>query len=154
MNTNFRSLVEHLEPKLATLRTGNPSKPLEVPRSPRRAGVYLFSEGDYPLYVGRTRNLGARIRNHATGPTSNTATFAFLLARKATGRIKATYHPTGSREALLGDPAFRREFDKAKQRIQRMDVRFVEETDPTRQALLEIYCAVALKTEFNSFDTH
>jgi len=30
----------------------------------------------------------------------------------------------------------------------------VEETDPTRQALLEIYAATVLKTPFNDFDTH
>jgi hypothetical protein len=35
-----------------------------------------------------------------------------------------------------------------------MDLRFVEESDPTRQALLEIYVAVTLKTPFNDFDNH
>ena len=33
-------------------------------------------------------------------------------------------------------------------------IRFVEENDPVRQALLEIYAAVALKTPYNDFDTH
>ena len=35
-----------------------------------------------------------------------------------------------------------------------MDLRFVEEADPTRQALLEIYASVVLRTEYNDFDTH
>jgi len=35
-----------------------------------------------------------------------------------------------------------------------MDVRYVEETDPLRQALLEIYVSIVLKTPYNDFDTH
>jgi hypothetical protein len=35
-----------------------------------------------------------------------------------------------------------------------MDVRYVEETDPLRQALLEIYVSIILKTPYNDFDTH
>jgi hypothetical protein len=35
-----------------------------------------------------------------------------------------------------------------------MDIRFIEESDPVRQALLEIYVASALQTPFNDFDNH
>ena len=35
-----------------------------------------------------------------------------------------------------------------------MELRYVEEADPLRQTLLEIYVAVALKTPYNDFDTH
>jgi hypothetical protein len=35
-----------------------------------------------------------------------------------------------------------------------MDIRFVEEADPLRQTLLEVYVAVALQTPHNGFDTH
>ena len=35
-----------------------------------------------------------------------------------------------------------------------MEVRFVEERDSLRQALLEIYAAVALRTPYNYFDNH
>jgi hypothetical protein len=35
-----------------------------------------------------------------------------------------------------------------------MDLRYVEETDPTRQALLESYAAVVLRTLYDDFDTH
>jgi hypothetical protein len=49
---------------------------------------------------------------------------------------------------------FKSAFDKAKKRITSMDIRFVEESDPTRQALLEIYTATVLKTPYNDFDNH
>ena len=34
-----------------------------------------------------------------------------------------------------------------------MQVRYVEERDPVRQALLEIYTAVELRASYNSFET-
>lgn len=54
----------------------------------------------------------------------------------------------------MTDPEFVEAFVDAKQRISRMDVRYVEETHPLRQALLEMYVAVALNTPYNDFDTH
>jgi hypothetical protein len=35
-----------------------------------------------------------------------------------------------------------------------MDVRFVQEVNPTRQALLEVYVAAVLGTPHNDFDNH
>ena len=35
-----------------------------------------------------------------------------------------------------------------------MEYRWVEESDPTCQCLLEIYVSVALMTRYNDFDTH
>ncbi len=45
-------------------------------------------------------------------------------------------------------------FKEAKRRIASMDLRFVEESDPTRQALLEIYAATVLRTPYNDFHNH
>jgi hypothetical protein len=42
----------------------------------------------------------------------------------------------------------------SKARVRNMDLRYVEEADPTRQALLEIYASVVLRTMYNDFDTH
>lgn len=42
----------------------------------------------------------------------------------------------------------------AKSRIARMSIRYVEESDPVAQALLEIYVAVVLKAKYNDFDNH
>jgi hypothetical protein len=35
-----------------------------------------------------------------------------------------------------------------------MHYRYVEETDQNKQALLEIYCAIALQTPYDDFSTH
>ena len=63
-------------------------------------------------------------------------------------------YPERSRLALQADPAFNLAFTDAKARVRKMDLRFVEEADPTRQALLEIYASVVLKTPYNDFNTH
>jgi len=80
--------------------------------------------------------------------------FAFRLAREITGRVHATYSPEGSRVALCSEDDFAAAFTNAKRRVREMQVRYVEETDPLRQALLEIYVAVVLKTPYNDFNTH
>lgn len=54
----------------------------------------------------------------------------------------------------MRDPAFVAEFVRAKQRIAQMNLRYVEVVDPVRQTLFEVYAAMALKTQYNSFDNH
>jgi len=120
-----------------------------------QSGVYLFTEFDRHLYVGRSNDLRGRYGRHCrAGSTHREAAFAFRLARETTGNLKATYKEKGSRESLIQDPAFRLAFTSAKARIRAMQFRFVEETDQNRQALLEIYCAVVLGTPYNDFATH
>jgi hypothetical protein len=119
-------------------------------------GVYLFSENTQHLYVGRTNNVKNRYAGHCR-PSSghNSAPFAFRLAREATGRLKASYKTgSDSRASLEIDPLFSEEFTNAKARLRSMEFRWVEEADPIRQCLLEVYCAVVLETPYNDFDNH
>jgi hypothetical protein len=99
--------------------------------------------------------LRQRLRNHCGDSSGhNQAVFAFKLAREATGCVKAKYSKEGSREVLIADPKFAAAFASAKTRIRSMELRFIEEKDPLRQALLEIYASFVLKTPYNDFDTH
>jgi hypothetical protein len=119
------------------------------------SGIYLFTEAGKHLYVGRSRKIRTRLGHHCTpGATYKRGPFAFHLAREATGLLKATYKTEGSRAELMKDPAFSAAFDRAKARIREMDIRFVAEPDPLRQAVLEMYVAIALPTRYNDFDTH
>lgn len=54
----------------------------------------------------------------------------------------------------MRDPAFSDAFTHSKARIRAMEFRYVEESDPVCQCLLEVYCAVSLKTPYNDFDNH
>jgi hypothetical protein len=152
MNERFRELVEALDGKYRELLAMPPEIAQEVPTKTPVGGIYLFSEGAEHLYAGRTkRSLAVRIRDHFSSAPD--CPFAWLLAREATGR-RATYTQEGSRRALLDNRAFLAEYQRAKTRIRRMHVRWVHEPDPIRQALLEIYVAVATQARYNDFDTH
>jgi hypothetical protein len=152
MNERFRALVDAFHHKYEALLEMRLVVASDIPRDTPIGGVYLFSDGSTHLYVGRTkRSIAIRIRNHFS--TAPDCPFAWLLAREVTGK-KATYKTDGSRKALLSDPAFKAEYERAKNRIRRMNVRYVHEADPTGEALLEIYVAVATKARYNDFDTH
>ena len=152
MNPRFREMVDGLEDKYRALLEMRSFRAGDVPKGTPVGGVYLFSEGGAHLYAGRTkREIAVRIRNHFS--TALDCPFAWLLAREATGR-KATYKQTGSRKALLEDEGFLTAYEAAKHRIREMDVRYVHEAEATKQALLEIYVAVATAARHNDFDTH
>jgi hypothetical protein len=152
MNETFRNLVDALHAKYEALLAMRPVIAREIPSDTPVGGVYLFSEGSTHLYAGRTkRPIAVRIRNHFS--TAPDCPFAWLIAREVAGK-KATYTQTGSRKALLDDRAFMAAYKRAKDRIREMSVRYIHEPNPTRQALLEIYVAVATKARYNDFDTH
>lgn len=155
MNEDFKQCVESLHPSFVRLVAMPPVKPCGLPKVMPQRGVYLFSEADVHLYVGRTNRMRKRLQEHCrTSSGHNSAPFAFLLARESTGLTTATYKAEGGREAMCLDAAFSGAFSECKARVRNMDVRFVEEVDPIRQALLEMYVAVALKTPHNSFENH
>jgi predicted GIY-YIG superfamily endonuclease len=155
MHEAFREYVEALHPSFERLQAMEPVKIPNLPKDAPLQCIYLFSEGPNHLYVGRTRNLWQRLRQHSIpGYQHNQAVFTFRLARESTGSLIAAYTASGSRAALCAQDEFGDAFTRAKERVRRMDVRYVEETDPLRQALLEIYVSIVLKSPYNDFDTH
>ena len=148
----FTGAVRDGEAKCAALLASPRCRMSALPDDMPLAGIYLFSEDGQTLYVGRTNRLRRRLQDHARN-NQNQATFAFLLAREETSK-KAAYQTRGSRRDLMKDPDFRSAFDKARERIRGMDVQFIEETDPTRQALLEICAALRAEAAYNDFDNH
>jgi uncharacterized protein (UPF0297 family) len=155
MKERFREMVAEVEQRYDTLVNALPFKCTKAPISlAGKPGIYLFSESGKPLYIGRTNDLRKRLANHRHR-SHNTATFAFLLARHETGKRDASYQASGSRADLLkNDPTFSAAFDRARERIAEMDVRVVEESDPVRQALLEIYAAFVTGAKSNDFENH
>jgi hypothetical protein len=155
MNTKFKEFVEMLEPKYQQLVKMASVKYAALPQSLPKRAIYMFSENGEHLYVGRTNNLRNRLRGHCS-PSSqhSSAVFAFRIARQDTGFIKATYKTEGSRASLCDHPEFGPAFVNAKRRVANMDIRYVEESEPVKQALLEIYVATVLGTRYNDFENH
>ncbi len=155
MHPHFESAISAVHPAFERLMAMSPVTGLPPPLNTPASGVYLFSEGDNHLYVGRSNRIRERYFLHTRpGSRQNQASFAFKLAREVTNRMTATYTKEGGRKRLATDEAFSVAFQDAKARIRRMHYRFVEETDQTRQSLLESYVAIVLKTPYNDFDTH
>lgn len=156
MDEKFRLLTESLHAKYERLIAMDPVTGGLLPPQIKGSGVYMFSENGFSLYVGRTRSVRSRYRQHTRDGTGhNNAPFAFKLAREASGFLKSTYKSDEtSRANLMLNEMFKGEFDKALFRMRGMEFRFVEEDDPTRQCLLEIYVSVVCGSPYNDFDTH
>jgi predicted GIY-YIG superfamily endonuclease len=156
MDPRFVSVMDSLHSSFERLMAMPPISYERLPRDMPTHAVYLFSEQDRHLYAGRSSRLRKRAGEHCR-PSSqhNQAVFAFRLAREATGRLVPAYvRGEGSRANLPREEAFNSAFTLAKARVRAMDFRYVEEADPTRQALLELYCAIVLGCPYNDFNTH
>ena len=152
MNPKFREAVESLHPNFERLirsAAHGPTAKLPV------KGVYLFSEKGKTLYVGRSDNIPRRFSDHRR-PSSgvNKASFANRIVCDELG-LKADYRPGPNTYAEREkNPKFAAAFQRAKERIRAMEFRAVEEPDPTRQALLEVYCAISADARYNDFRNH
>lgn len=143
-------LPDLLDVLLACPPMGGDGAPLpDVP------GVYLFSERERALYVGQTRKLRQRMRNHRNASSDhNQASFAFLLARSLVVEQQPDFDLERTRAQLMAEPAFAAAFELAKGQVRAMTLRFVRIDDPVLRTLFEVYAAVALRTPHNSFETH
>ena len=154
MDSRFARYMENLHEKYDQLMEMEPVTMESPLHNTPEGGVYLFSEGASHLYVGRSkRQLNKRLRGHIR-KSAKDSPLAFKLAREATGQTVTSYSGDYIREKLLTDPEFLKVYQDAKERIRRMNVRWVHESEPTKQALLEIYVSVVLETPYNDFDTH
>ena len=102
---------------------------------PADAGVYLFSHkaDDTPVYVGRSASLWQRVGTNHRSTQENQAPLTTALQVK--------YQLPTMKDA--------REY-----LFENYVVRLLAEADVVSRALLEIYAATVLNTEFNSFIEH
>jgi len=153
MDPEFKSIVDGLHLKFESLMSMEPVTVDTAPKDTPKGGIYLFSKGADHLYVGRTKRIiRNRLRDHVS--TANDCPFAWHLAREATDNKVASYKTKGSRKHLMTQPHFKKAYESAKEGIREMEVRYIGESDPLRQALLEIYVAVATKAKHNDSSTH
>lgn len=74
-----------LEPKYRALLAMTQVRFSALPRQMPDRGIYLFSEGDQHLYVGRTNRIRQRLAGHCRPSSTHfSATFAFGIARQVT----------------------------------------------------------------------
>ena len=157
LDAHFHGLISILHQRLEDLLAGPGFTASAKPRGLKgKCAVYLFSDGPVPFYVGRTKNLEQRIGNHCNeGSQPNQSSIAFKLAC-ADLKIEREKYAKGQgwKDLMTTYSDLASAFSERKRQMGKMQIRYVEETDPVRQALLEIYCAAALNTPHNDFDTH
>lgn len=92
-------------PALLERLTSSPAKQVrEHDALPNGAGLYLFSEGPAPMYVGQTRNLKQRLRQHTSASSrENQRPSLFALLRRQR-RVTAWHSAArGSRRSFTAD---------------------------------------------------
>ncbi len=112
------------------------------------SGCYVLLRDGKPFYVGISRGVAARLRQHGRGTTHFDASLAYRMACE-----KVPHHTT--RAAAMEDPVFRDAFDEAKQLLIGSSVAFIEIPNALELYLFEAFCAMELDThEWNTFRTH
>jgi len=155
LDAAFGDHVDQLHPQLVKLLETKPFTYATKAKSLPESVVYLFSNENGPYYVGRSRKFSQRLGNHCRmGSQPNQASLAYKMACRAVGFRPVGYSKESAWKQALGTvPGLKPAFDVAKTSLCEMQIRYVEEKDDVRQALLEIYCSVALQTPQNTWKT-
>lgn len=116
------------------------------------SGCYVLIENITPIYVGISRGVIGRLRQHVYGKTHYDASLAFRIAMKQ--------HPDQTIENLtraeaMNDPLFGTSFEEAQTYLRSLQVAVVAIENPLELYVFEPYCAIELDThQWNSFETH
>ncbi len=151
MNNEFYRLANEI-PDLFNALIASPHRTFSELKRLNDPGIYVLFDLRVPVYVGRTRNIGQRLKSHTT-PSINKASFAIKMARIETQKF-ATYTKSGGKKELFKDDEFYRTVVANIERIKTMEVKFMRVTDPIHQYLLELYAAMEFGTSLTEFDTH
>ena len=111
-------------------------------------GCYVLSEEGKPIYVGISKNVLQRLRQHVRGTTHFDASLAY--------RIAAQKMPHGNtRSKAMETEEFKAQFNAAKEYIRSLNVAFVKIINPLALYVFEPYCAMRFNTDvWNTFETH
>lgn len=116
------------------------------------SGCYVLVEAGVPIYVGISRKVFGRLRQHVFGKTHFDASLAF--------RIAMAKHPdrtiaNATRAEAMRDPLFGTSFAEAQAYLCSLQVATIAIENPLELYVFEAYCAIELDThQWNSFETH
>ena len=120
----------------------------ELKRDRDFPGCYVLLKSGEPMYVGRSRSIVQRLTKHVKGKSHFDSSLAYKIASEK-------YDHNKTAKGAMKDPAFMREFGKAKEHLASLDVAFIEIKNDLEVFLFEVYCAMELDTaEWNTFRTH
>ena len=112
------------------------------------SGCYLLISRNKPIYVGISKTVLKRLKQHACGTTHFDATLAYRIASK---KMPHNY----TRSYAMKNNEFKTQFNSAKGYIRRLKVAYVEINNPLVLYIFEPYCAMKFNTSvWNTFETH
>ena len=112
------------------------------------SGCYVLLRNNNPFYVGISRSVVRRLRQHGKGKSHFDASLAYQMASEKMPHKM-------SRVGAMANRDFRNAFDDARTLIRDSRVAFMEIGNPLELYLFEAYCAMELDThEWNTFRTH
>ena len=112
------------------------------------AGCYVLVDNGKPIYVGISKKVVDRLRQHVLGTTHHAASLAYRIAKK-----NAPHALT--RKGAMAEKAFQSEFLNARNYIRGLDVAFVAVDNALVLYLFEAFAAMELDTcDWNTFETH
>jgi hypothetical protein len=152
MSARFDKYIKELEGLLRELCAADPLRLSEVVKFPIRGGCYALVEKDKYLYVGISKNLRQRMRNHTSGRPEQSV-FAYKVACEITGR-KSDYTKAGSKKVLIQIPEFAEAMKSTTQRVRQMDAKCIVIEDASQRYLFEFFAALSLDAPYNDFNTH
>ena len=115
-------------------------------------GCYVLIDASRPVYVGISKVVIQRLRDHVLGGDHLVATLAY--------RIAATKHPHGMTASLaMKDTEFLMRFHESRNYLMSLSTGWVEIANPFELYLFEPYCAKELGAGidtggWNTFETH
>jgi hypothetical protein len=112
------------------------------------SGCYVLLDGTVPIYVGISRSVLGRLRQHFRGKSHFNASLAYMMAR-------SKCPIPGGRANAMANKRFKTAFNQAQARLRQCNVAFVEIENPLELYVFEAFAAMALGTyEWNTFRTH
>lgn len=116
------------------------------------SGCYVLLEASRPIYVGISRKLFERVRQHVRAEHHLSATLAYRMAL-------ARQPFEGTAQLAMADAGFKAQFDAKRRYIAGLDVALVEISNTFELYVFEAYAALELRTGieeggWNTFRTH
>lgn len=116
------------------------------------SGCYVLVDKGKPIYVGISRGVIGRLRQHVFGKTHFDASLCFKIALEKHSDRAITQL---TRDNAMLDTEFGVSFAEAQDYLRSVKVAFIEVKNPLELYIFEAYCAVELDThQWNSFETH
>jgi len=126
-------------------------------------GAYIFYDPKLKkiVYVGISRKLIQRLRQHVNHKDPNTASLAYLMAKNEVAKKKGWNKPEdwhvkkgywkNTKANFKNSKKFREQYQN---KIKEYKITFLEFSDNFEMALFEVYAAMKCEAYWNSFRTH